>query len=387
MLVGAALLVTMVALPKTFAGDGSPGIYGDVGQRLQVRTHAGASQFSHDLAYMVGLKGSFDWLSYQVAMNNNGGLTNSNWAAVTTFNGGAAGAVPFTRPGLAVALARANFTVNVLDTLWLDFGIFDNPLTHGWYEFRWDRDKAVYGAAQRLEVGDFFADAVWHWHSTNLATTSGMAAGSILSNLSHIMIAADMGYTFDFTDTFSMMLQGEYIYQYDRHEVGGNLMFDIGMSEGYPLLIWVSGYLPINKAALDRNWNVAGAFRIQYGDLSMDDSWMVAFNAAIWGQSSFIANQLGWKVNAAAPNSTAATVGANWSSWRLTQANAIIAGATGGNLKGSTAALNFGGDFWYRFASWFQLGAEVDFATLMSAVRTNNTSTSLYAALIGRAVF
>ena len=398
----AALLMLWVGLPSAFAGDGTPQVYGDIALRPQVRTNSGVTLNRVDLAYNVGIHGEFDWLSYNVAFNNNGGRTNDNWSQlVNTFTGAAAApSLIFANMPIAVRLARASFTINVLDVLFLGFGILDNPKARAWYEFRWDRDKAVYGAAQRLEIGNFFGHAVWHAETNNAPVVGGVAPGSVISNGSYLMIAVDLGYNFELTDRFALQFEGEYIFEYDRHEVGLNVMLDIAGREGYPVLVWASGYLPVNKSAADGFFNFAGALRIQYGDLSLDETFALAVSGAVWGQGSFVNTEAGWAGPAANPNVGGGALGPNWSNWRYTQASlmfgnlgglvaqAVGPGAGGPALKPGSYIISLGFDAWYRFASWFHFGVEVDYAFVANTLAsTGPAGQSFYAALIGRTVF
>ena len=358
-----AVMLSPSAYSKGAKHKGSgPSWMGDADTTLLFNTDAGQTATSPNniqarYAYHLGVWGDYDWLDYMVELGSNASASDPH----TVFGMGPA------VPGLA--LSRAKMTVHVMDTLFLDFGRFDNPLAVEGWNFFWDPDYKTTGWGQRVEVGNFFLNVVEHLHTTSIGSAT-VALGSNFGGGATILFGGNMGYTWEWTDSLTALTTLNVFDVNSNTQVGANVSLNWENKEGYPVMLGVGGYLPVGTKGAGTT--LAGLLRLQYGDLSVDDSYMLAWSLAYIGDDSFI-------------QSSGPVAGADfpsvWANERLTRVSGAL--LTGGAL--TSTVIDVGIDAFYRFHSWFELGLLLDYGT--SSKTTLADTSFIYAELVARTKF
>lgn len=373
-LVAVVTLATLSSHPA-YSADGSPSWFGDAQTTFLFNTDttqtAGASPnlYQFRYGYHIGVYGDFDWLDYLVELGSAQSVNDPR--------------VVLTPAAPAVALSRAKITLHVVDTLFLDFGRFDNPLAFKGWDFVWDNDYKTTGLAQRIEVGNFFANAVEHFATLSVAgAQTSVAGGSHLGTSAIALLGANIGYNWEFSDGFMVLVSGEIFNIVSNTQAGLNASLNWDVREGYPFVVWVGGYLPLSNTA-GTGKTLTASVKAQYGDLSMDDSYMLSVSGTYIGANSYLspvggivlpANVARWGVTAAGLAIPA--------SERLSRTAAVLL-AAGSATAGS--AINVGLDAFYRFYSWFELGLEADFG--FSSGTTLTDTSFIHAELVARTEF
>jgi hypothetical protein len=307
---------------------------------------AALNQFRY--SYHLGVWGDYDWVDYLVELGSGASVNDSR---VTLLNG--AGTVP-------VALSRAKMTMHIMDVLFIDFGRFDNPVAVDGWDFLWDNDFKTTGLGQRVEVGNFFLNAVQHFHGLSTGNAD-IAVGSSTGAGAAILFGGNLGYTFELSDGFSLLASGDAFKMSGNTQVGANFLMNFDNSEGYPIIMGLGGYIPIQDTD-NAGTTLSGLFKLQYGDLSIDDGYMIAMSVGYWGDDSYI--------NAAGTVTGGDSLSV-FANERLTRTSGVLLPGVAAAAKATV--INVGIDVWYRFHSWFKMGIEADYGTSSSTGLTNTS--------------